>query len=196
MEKVTELKSKGKIEIKHKFVNLRAKGHSIRSIAETLSVSPQTLVNWERDFNQEISELKAIQLEALYESFGLMKQRRLEEISRQLQKIQTTLSSRDLSDLSTEKLMELNLKYLERADKEYQEPKFFLQSKSNKTGTKLDSQEIAFELNQLLLRFRTGSVNAVEVQRELSILKSMLKSEEQADIQEMVEQLKTLLEGA
>ncbi len=195
MGKVTELKSKGKIEIKQEFVDLRAKGHSIRSIAEALSLSPQTLINWEREFNQEIAELKAIQLESLYESFGLMKQHRLEEISRQLQKIQTALSSRDLSDLSTEKLMELNLKYLERADKEYQEPKFFLQSKSNKTGTKLDSQEIAFELNQLLLRFRTGSVNAVEAHREVSILKSMLKSEEQAGIQEMVEQLKTLLEG-
>jgi len=61
--------------------------------------------------------------------------------------------------------------------------------------TKLDSQGIAFELYLLLLRFRAGVIDSTEASRENSILQGMLKAEEQGDIQEKVEELKTLLEG-
>ena len=193
MGEIAEIKSKGKAEIKQDFINLRAKGHSIRAIASELNLSPQTVLNWEGDFNEEISRLKAVELESLYEQFHLTKKHRLKEISDQLQSIQKELSSRKLTDISTDRLLDLNLRYLERVEKEYIEPKFLL--KNNKTITKLDSQGITDELHKLLLRFRAGTVDASEATKEVSILQGMLKAIEQGDIQEKVEEIKSLLEG-
>ncbi len=184
---------KGKEEVKQEFIGLRAKGHSIRHIAEELNRSPQTILNWDGEFNAEIAHLKAVELESLYEQYQLTKKHRLKKISTQLDAIEAELSKRDLSKVSTERLMELNLRYLERADKEYIEPKFL--TKNNRVMAKLDSQDISFELYHLLLRFRSGAIDATEVSRETSILQAMLKAEEQGDIQEKVEELKTLLEG-
>jgi transposase len=193
MGEIVEIKPKGKAEIKQDFINLRAKGHSIRAIASELNLSPQTVLNWEGEFNEEISRLKAVELESLYEQFHLTKKHRLKEISDQLQLIQQELSTRKLADISTDRLLDLNLRYLERAEREYIEPKFLL--KDNRAVTKLDSQGIAFELYLLLLRFRAGVIDSTEASRENSILQGMLKAEEQGDIQEKVEELKTLLEG-
>jgi hypothetical protein len=186
-------KTKGKTEIKQDFINLRAKGHTIRHIAKSLHLSPQTVLNWESDLNEEISRLKAVELESLYEQYQLTKKYRIKEISGQIQAIQKELSNRNLSDISTDRLMDLNLRYLERADREYIEPKFFLND--NRTITKLDSQDISLELYLLLLRFRSGVIDSTEASRENTILQGMLKAEEQGDIQEKVEELKRLLEG-
>ncbi len=193
MGEIVEIKPKGKAEIKQDFINLRAKGHTVRFIANELKLSPQTVLNWEGEFNEEISSLKAVELESLYEQYHLTKKHRLKEVSEQLQAIQEELSSRKLTDISTDRLLDLNLRYLERAEREYIEPKFLL--KDNRTVTKLDSQGIAFELYLLLLRFRAGVIDSTEANRENSILQGMLKAEEQGDIQEKVEELKTLLEG-
>ena len=193
MGEIAEIKSKGKAEIKQDFINLRAKGHSIRAIASELNLSPQTVLNWEGDFNEEISRLKAVELESLYEQFHLTKKHRLKEISAQLQLIQKELSTRKLTDISTDRLLDLNLRYLERAEKEYIEPKFLL--KDNRAVTKLDSQGISFELYLLLLRFRAGVIDSAEAGRENTILQGMLKAEEQGEIQEKLEELKILLDG-
>lgn len=193
MGEIAEIKPKGKAEIKQDFIGLRAKGHTIRFIAKELSVSPQTVLNWESEFNEEIASLKAVELESLYEQYHLTKKYRLVKISEQLKTLQEELSSRDLSDVSTERLMDLNLRYLERAEKEYIEPKFLI--KNNKFVTKLDSHDISSELHKLLLRFRAGTVDEAEATRETSILQGMLKAIEQGDIQEKVEALKTLLEN-
>ena len=193
MGEIAEIKSKGKAEIKQDFINLRAKGHSIRAIASELNLSPQTVLNWEGDFNEEISRLKAVELESLYEQFHLTKKHRLKEIADQLQLIQKELSTRELTDISTDRLLELNLRYLERAEKEYIEPKFLL--KDNRAVTKLDSQGISFELYLLLLRFRAGVIDSAEAGRENTILQGMLKAEEQGEIQEKLEELKILLDG-
>lgn len=193
MGEIAEIKQKGKAEIKQDFIGLRAKGHTIRFIANELSVSPQTVLNWESEFNEEIASLKAVELESLYEQYHLTKRHRLKEISEQLAAIKNELSNRNLSDVSTERLMDLKLRYLERAEKEYIEPKFLI--KNNKFVTKLDSNDISSELHKLLLRFRAGTVDEAEATRETSILQGMLKAIEQGDIQEKVEELKTLLES-
>jgi len=193
MTKITDINPKGKTEIKQDFVNLRAKGYSFRYIAKELKLSPQTLLNWEGELNEEISKLKSVELEFLYEQYFLTKKHRFKEISKQLQAIQKELGDRKLSDISTDKLFDLNLKYLERAGQEYVEPNFLI--KNNKIVSKLDSQGISLELYLLLLRFRSGAIDTKKASRESSILTAMLKAEEQGDIQEKVEELKTLLEG-
>ena len=87
------LSSKGRVELKNKFVEMRARGLSIRSIARQLKLSPQTLSNWQAELEQEIARLKAIELEALYESYHLLKEHRVRLLGDQIQNIQDELKA-------------------------------------------------------------------------------------------------------
>jgi DNA invertase Pin-like site-specific DNA recombinase len=56
-------------EQKQRFIELRAKGNSFSSIAESISVSKPTLIKWSDELESDISNLKAIEQEALREQY-------------------------------------------------------------------------------------------------------------------------------
>ena len=141
MGEITKLKQQGTMDSKQHFLDLRARGYSIRYIATELGRSPATVLKWDNDFSEEISKLKAVQLEALYEQYNITKQHRLKGLANQLKAIQDELSTRDISDVPTDKLFDLNLKYLEQIKKDYIEPKFLFET--SRAITKLNSQDIS-----------------------------------------------------
>ena len=96
---------------KERFIELRAKGWSFDKIAKELGKAKQTLIDWSKDFQDEIANSKALELEALYESYYLMRENRLQTFGVMLNKIRAEVESRDLSDVPTDKLLELLLKY-------------------------------------------------------------------------------------
>jgi len=98
-------------ETKNRFIELRAKGLSFDKISKELKVSKQTLIDWSRDLQEEITNLKAIELEALQEKYFLTKEKRIELFGERLKAIAEELDKRDLKDVSTEKLIELLLRY-------------------------------------------------------------------------------------
>ncbi|MCQ6277322.1 hypothetical protein JMM81_20835 [Bacillus sp. V3B] len=57
--------------------------------------------------------MKAIELEELYRLYYVQKHKRIELFGSQLEQIITELNKRDLSEVQTEKLLELKLKYLD-----------------------------------------------------------------------------------
>lgn len=63
-------------ETKEKFVELRAKGLSFDRIAAELETSKQTLINWAKELENEISNLKKVELEALQEKYFMLKSQR------------------------------------------------------------------------------------------------------------------------
>lgn len=112
------------VETKQKFIELRAKGYSFDKIAQELGKAKQTLIDWSKDLEEEIANLKAIQLEALYEEFYLLKENRIRRLGNILNNIEEELLNRDLSEVSTDKLLELNLKYRTQAIEEVVEITF------------------------------------------------------------------------
>lgn len=108
-----------KRELQQQFIELRAKGWSYAKIARRLKVAKGTLANWSQELEEEIASLKAMELEALYERYFLLKEARIKLLGQQLRKIQQELKGRDLADVPTEKLLELELKYLERLLEEF-----------------------------------------------------------------------------
>lgn len=98
-------------EIKEKFIELRAKGWSFDKIAKETGKAKQTLIDWSKDLQEEIANSKAIELESLYESYYLMRESRLKTFGAILNKIKEEVEGRDLSEISTDKLLELLLKY-------------------------------------------------------------------------------------
>ena len=115
------LQEAGRIELQQSFVEYRAKGWSLRKIERKLKVSKSALANWDRELEEEIASLKAMELEALYESYFLAKESRIKALGQQLRKIQRELRARDLSDIPTEKLLELQLRYLDALQEEHVE---------------------------------------------------------------------------
>jgi len=109
---------------KEKFIELRAQGYSFDKIAKELGKAKQTLVDWSRELQEEIANRKALELEALYEKYYLLKEHRLKSFGETLSKLQKEIESRNLSDVPTDKLLDLQLKYLTFIRDEYTEPQF------------------------------------------------------------------------
>jgi transposase len=112
------LEDKGQIELRHEFIELRAKGLSLRKAARRLKIGKSTAQKWEVRLRAEIATAKAIELEALYERAYLAHEQRVKLLSGQLKAIQAELKERGLSDVSTDKLLELQLKYLQQLSEE------------------------------------------------------------------------------
>jgi hypothetical protein len=111
-------------DVKEKFIELRAKGYSYERISKELGKCKQTLVDWAKKYEEEIANLKSMELEALNEKYFLQKQRKIEVFGESLKAIQKELSSRDLREVPTDKLMDLFLKYFSYLEAEKIEPSF------------------------------------------------------------------------
>lgn len=112
------------VEIKERFIDLRAKGYSFDKIAKELGKAKQTLIDWSKDLQEEIANRKALELEALYEKHYLLKESRLQVFGELLSKMRAEINKRDLSDVPTDKLLDLMIKYNSLVTEELVEPKF------------------------------------------------------------------------
>jgi transcriptional regulator with XRE-family HTH domain len=115
------LEDPGRLELKGQFIELRAKGLSYAKIAKKLQVSKSTLANWSSELEGEIASLRAMELEALYERYFLAKEGRIRLLGGQLKAIQEELSKRKLDQVSTDKLLDLELRVFQALKEEYTE---------------------------------------------------------------------------
>ena len=102
-----------KLEVQDQFVELRAKGNSYDRIAKTLGVSKATLLQWSKDLSLEINNERNVAMDAIYEKHKLAKQHQMEMLGIQLGKVREELEKRDLSEVSTDKLVTMQLKLLD-----------------------------------------------------------------------------------
>jgi transcriptional regulator with XRE-family HTH domain len=112
------------LETKERFIELRAKGWSFDKIAKELGKAKQTLIDWSKDLQDEIANRKALELEALYENYYLLKEAKIKKYGAILSKITDELESRDFNNVPTGRLLELYLLYFERLSQEVVEPTF------------------------------------------------------------------------
>lgn len=103
---------------KERFIELRAKGKSFESIAEEIGISKPTLIEWAKKFKIEIANLKALEMESLQEQFYISWKKRVELISKQLEQVNKELEKRDLSEVATEKLVDMQSKLLDKLKQE------------------------------------------------------------------------------
>lgn len=105
-----------------RFIELRAQGKSLQTIAEEIGVTRQTLADWGRVHEEEIRNRKAMELDALQEAYWMMEQGRIELLGESLRRIKEERERRDLSDVPTAKLIELELKLSTQLAKEFSAP--------------------------------------------------------------------------
>lgn len=112
------------LETKERFIELRAKGLSYDKIAKKLGKAKQTLIDWSKELQEEIANRKALELEALYEAYYLQRESRLQTLGTIIKKIKDEVKKRDLSDVPTDKLLELLLKYNSQVKEEVIDPAY------------------------------------------------------------------------
>jgi len=109
---------------KQRFIELRAKGLSFDKIAKELKKSKQALIDWSREFKEEIANLKALELEALQEEHYLSIKARLQSQAVIYNKLRKEAESRDFSEVPTDKLLDLLFKHEKRLHEDHIEPQF------------------------------------------------------------------------
>jgi len=194
---------KGKQEQKAQFVELRAKGFSYAAIAKKLKVAKATLANWNAELEAEIASLKAMEIEALYEEYGLLKESRIKLLGEQIKAIQAEISKRDFKELGLDKLLDYQLRYLEAFKREYVEPQPLSSqtiekltlgaSEEYETSPKLNSQEIIIEITRTLIRFRAGMADLGQTSKELALFLAMLKAHDQVGLEAKLDRLEAIL---
>lgn len=117
---------------KQQFIELRAKGLSFDKIAKEMNKSKQTLIDWSRELSGEIANLKAIQLEEMYQSYHLLKENRLQTLGTLLNRIKEEVETREFTDVPTEKLLDLLLKYNSKVAEELVDPVYKSQDEIDK----------------------------------------------------------------
>jgi transcriptional regulator with XRE-family HTH domain len=105
-------------ETKDRFVELRAQGKSFATIAEELNVSKPTLIEWSKDLQVEIANLRAVNVEALHERYRLTKERQLQALSHQLETVEAEIEKRGLTDVPTDKLFNILFKLSDELQEE------------------------------------------------------------------------------
>lgn len=133
--------------MKKKFIELRSKGTSFSKIAENLKVSKTTLIDWSKDFEREILNLRAIEMEELQQMYYVQKQKRIELFGKQLTEVNKELKQRDFTCMTTERLLELQIKYLDYLKKE--ESELYLQVEEQNS---LDKMLIDYDKSLKYLR--------------------------------------------
>lgn len=195
----TALERPGRLERKRQFVVLRAKGWSLRRCAEAIGVSKSTLSTWSHELEAEIASLKAMELEALYEQFHLSKEARIQTLGEQVAALRQELDRRDLSEVSTEKLLELLFRWQQALAEDYVEPRPLssrqVERLQDEAGAELDSQQISKELDETLQRYKAGLIDVEQARQELALLVAMLKAREQAELERKLEHIEAVLEA-
>lgn len=98
------------IDKKRTILQLRARGYSFAKIAKETGVGKQSAVDICKENEETIATLNAMELEELYETQRITTQERLTAHANLLGRIRQELESRDLTDVPTDKLIDLYLK--------------------------------------------------------------------------------------
>lgn len=141
------------LDIKERFIELRAKGWSFDKIAKEIGKAKQTLIDWSKELQDEIANRKALELDSLYESYYLLKENRLQSFGSMLSKIRQEIERRDLSDVPTDKLLDLFLKYQSQVKEELIEPAY---KSSKEMAEDKQDKDLLEELTQEPLRLKVG----------------------------------------
>ena len=111
-------------ETVQKFIELRSKGVSFQRIADQLGVAKSTLINWSREHQHLIQNLRAIEWEDFVDRTLASRQERLKALSEQLRRLDAELAQRDLASVPTARLQSMAEQLRRRLDRECDLPRF------------------------------------------------------------------------
>lgn len=89
------------------FIALRVQGWTFDRISQALKVSKPVLIDWSRQHQFHIQNLRAVELEALADKHLASRQQRWQQLGGSLSRVEAELAKRDLADVPTARLITL-----------------------------------------------------------------------------------------
>lgn len=105
-------------------IQLRAMGKSYAAIAKEANVAKQTAIDTCKRCKEEIATLFALEVEELHETQRVGYSERITALSTLMRRVREEIDRRNLSDVPTEKLIDLYLKQASVLKDELIEPSF------------------------------------------------------------------------
>lgn len=174
-----------KLDKQAEFIKLRAKGLSLRQCGEALGTNKDTCNKWDKELKAQIAKHKSERLQDVYTEYGMYKEARIKALGTALNNISDELSSRDLSDVPTDKLLDYKLKYTTALSEEYVPI-----SAQTDEGQVLDAKTIINRLDDLYKRVRGGETTKEQAQTELVVLSGMLRAYDTTELEEKMDKLR------
>jgi len=174
-----------KLDKQAKFIELRARGLSLRACGQELATNKDTCNKWDRELKTEIAKHKTERLQDVYSEYGMYREARIKTLGTVLSNINSELSSRTLSDLSTDKLLDYKLKYTTALADEY-----IPLSPRTDEGQELDAKVIIGRLDDLYSRVRDGETTKEQASTELVVLVGMQRVYDTSELEEKMDKLR------
>ena len=174
-----------KLDKQAEFIKLRAKGLSLRQCGEALGTNKDTCNKWDRELKAQIAKHRSERLQDVYTEYGMYKEARIKALGTALNNISDELSSRDLSDVPTDKLLDYKLKYTTALSEEYVPI-----APQTDEGQVLDAKTIINRLDDLYKRVRDGETTKEQAQTELVVLSGMLRAYDTTELEEKMDKLR------
>lgn len=111
-------------DTENRIIELRARGKSYSTIASELKIGKQTALDVCKKYKEQIATLQALELEQLYEEQRITSQERITAIASLMHRVREEIDRRDLTQVPTEKLIDLYLKQTSTLKEEIIEPNF------------------------------------------------------------------------
>lgn len=187
----------GKNQKKQAFIVLRAQGFSYRDIEDKLGVSRTTLGDWASELEEEIASLKAIELEALYQEYYMTKEAKIEALGEVTNKIRDELMDRDLSEVDTDKLLKLYLRYSDKLEEKKVDVRPLSQGEIERLADKsfTNPDAVKEEIDLARLRYKVGLLDKDKFREEIKALRAKLKAKDQEELEEKLNRLESILDG-
>ena len=174
-----------KLDKQAEFIKLRARGLSLRQCGAELATNKDTCNKWDKELKAQIAKHKSERLQDVYTEYGMYKEARIKALGTALNNIDTELSSRDLSDVPTDKLLDYKLKYTTALSEEYVPI-----TPQTDEGQVLDAKTIINRLDDLYKRVRDGETTKEQAQTELVVLSGMLRAYDTSELEEKMDKLR------
>ena len=101
-------------KIKERFILLRGEGLSFDKIAKMINVSKPTLIEWEKEFNNEIKEIKEIRFSEILEKYNMLKEKRIERIAKELELAWKAYEKMDYKEMNKRELSMVIIRFEKR----------------------------------------------------------------------------------
>src|SRR5450759_1619361 len=107
-----------KLEKKERFIRLRAQGVPYSEIEKELGITKKTLIEWGRELREDIKKERAAEIEHIRSVYWVEKRERIDHLRERRKRLHEEERRRDLSEIPTAKLLELDSQTSEELKKE------------------------------------------------------------------------------
>jgi len=173
-------------ETRQEFIRLRAKGKSFRDISDALDVGTSTLVRWSKEYEKEIRELKEMELDALRTEYGATFEAHLRRLGGTLKRISEEIDGRDFSEVPTEKLLAVALKYEDALQRDIDAPE-----PMSEDAEPAPEIEITDHVRELIREFQPRLIENYReevMEKEREDVRQEIKEEELEDVRREIKE--------